>query len=306
MGAPSGEQYELRAGAARAVAVEVGGGLREYVVDGRHLLDGYAEHEMCAGARGQLLVPWPNRVRGGRYRSGGVTHQLPLTEPEQGNAIHGLLRFAAWTVSDRDGSSVRLAGAIHPQPGYPYSLAVGVEYRLTEGALLVSIEAHNRGDAVAPLGVGSHPYLRAGDGPVDEWVLQIPARTRLVTDAQQIPVSREPVDGSPHDFRRPRQVGATVLDTGYTDLERDAAQACRVEVRARDGGGVALVMGQDVPHLMAFSGDTLADIPRRRQGLALEPMTCAADAFNSGDGLQELEPGSTFRCGWQYQPIPRG
>src|SRR5687768_16737287 len=95
---PSGHQIEIQHGGQRAVVVEVGGGLREYVVDGRPVLDGYAEGEMADGARGQPLLPWPNRLDGGRYDFGGRSFQLPIDEVERQNAIHGLTRWANWNV----------------------------------------------------------------------------------------------------------------------------------------------------------------------------------------------------------------
>ena len=48
---------------------------------------------------------------------------------------------------------------------------------------------------------------------------------------------------------------------------------------------------------MIYSGDTLADLTRRR-GLAIEPMTCAPDAFNSGAGLVVLQPGEVHTATW--------
>jgi aldose 1-epimerase len=60
------------------VVVEVGGGLRSYDVAGVPVLDGYVADEMAAGARGQVLLPWPNRLRDGRYRWDGQEHVLPL------------------------------------------------------------------------------------------------------------------------------------------------------------------------------------------------------------------------------------
>src|SRR6266566_1765502 len=54
--APSGRQFELTAGQQRAVIVEVGGGLREYAVDGQPVLDGYAADAMADGGRGQPAV----------------------------------------------------------------------------------------------------------------------------------------------------------------------------------------------------------------------------------------------------------
>jgi aldose 1-epimerase len=53
-------------------------------------------------------------------------------------------------------------------------------------------------------------------------------------------------------------------------------------------------------HLQVYTGDAVADPRRRRRGLALAPMTCAPDAFNTGEGLVTLAPGETFtgRCGF--------
>lgn len=300
---PSGAQQELRAGTARAIVVEVGGGLREYTVAGRHLLDGYALDELCTGGRGQLLVPWPNRVRAGRYSFGGQSHQLALTEAAQGNAIHGLTRFAPWTVDDRDASRLRLVHTVHPQPGYPFGLAASVDYELSETGLEVTVAVRNRCEVTAPVGIGAHPYLRAGAGTVDEWALHLPAAHRLLTDAQQIPTAAEPVAGTAYDFGTPRLVGTARLDTAYTELERDAAGNCRVELRAADGSGVALVAGPEISHLMAFTGDTLADAGQRRRGLAVEPMTCAPNAFNSDEGLRELAPGGVLRARWRLEPL---
>src|SRR5262249_9001752 len=96
---PSGQQVEIRQGNQQATAVGVGGGLRAYRVGGQPVLDGYAEPAPADGGRGQPLLPWPNRLQDGRYEFRGQTLQLPLTEVAHRNAIHGLTRWANWTVS---------------------------------------------------------------------------------------------------------------------------------------------------------------------------------------------------------------
>jgi galactose mutarotase-like enzyme len=93
--APSGEQIAIAVGDQRAVIVEVGGGLRSYSASGLDLVDGYGGDEMSSSGRGQVLIPWPNRLEGGSYEFDGKHHQLPLNEPERRNAIHGLVRRAA-------------------------------------------------------------------------------------------------------------------------------------------------------------------------------------------------------------------
>jgi aldose 1-epimerase len=161
---PSGEQHELAFENQRAVVVEVGGGLRAY----GDVLDGYAEDEMCRSGRGQVLAPWPNRITGGVYEWEGKEHRLALTEPEAGNAIHGLVRWASWRAVERDDAGVVMEHVVHPQPGYPFALRLRVGYRLAADGLTVRTTAENVGDRACPFGAGHHPYLKAPSGRVDD------------------------------------------------------------------------------------------------------------------------------------------
>ncbi len=51
-------------------------------------------------------------------------------------------------------------------------------------------------------------------------------------------------------------------------------------------------------HVMVYTGDTLSDIPRRRRGIAIEPMTCAPDMLRNRDGLVVLPEGSSIEASW--------
>ncbi len=289
---PSGEQHEIVFGDQRAVVTEVGATLREYRVGDRAILDGFAAGEVCSGARGQVLLPWPNRIRDGAYEFGGRREQLPLSEPDRHNASHGLVRWSAWLPIERTRGRIRLGLTLHPQPGYPFLLELTVDYALGAEGLRMTCSAKNRGAEAAPFGAGSHPYLKPR-GALDGALLRIPARSYLEVDEQLIPTGRRlAVEGTAYDFRRPRPVGATVLDTCYTDLE--------VPVVEFDG----LRLRWDAGHsfLQVFSGDTLG-AARRRQGLAAEPMSCSANAFNSGDGLVVLAPGEVWSGSWALGPI---
>ena len=79
--APSGRQFEISAGDQHATIVEVGGGIRSYRAGDRDVLQPYPPGQMCDGAHGTPLIPWPNRLADGRYRFGGTDHQVALTEP---------------------------------------------------------------------------------------------------------------------------------------------------------------------------------------------------------------------------------
>ncbi|WP_078621900.1 gluconokinase, GntK/IdnK-type [Streptomyces sp. NRRL S-244] len=299
----SGEQWRLRHGTHEAVVVELGGALRHYEVAGRPLLDGFAADEPITGGRGQLLVPWPNRVGGGRYRFGTEDLQLPLTEPENDNAIHGLLRWVPWRLLARSEDAVTVGTTLFPQPGYPYRLEVRAEYRLGPEGLETTVTSTNPGDTAAPYGVGQHPYLTVGTDLVDTALLTVPAGRRLSTDAHGLPIGEEPVEGTAYDFRTARPIGEEQLDTAYTGLDRDPAGHCTVRLAhpsGRHGIDVRLVEG--IRYVQVYTGDTLPEPGRRRRGVAVEPMSCPADAFRSGTALTVLQPGDSHVFRWVLAP----
>lgn len=299
---PSGEQIELSFGDHRVVIVEVGGGLREYTYAGRPVLDGYPEAEMSQSGRGQILIPWPNRLRDGRYEWEGRGLQLPLTEPDKQNAIHGLVRWSNWVPAERDAQRAVMRYVLHPQTGYPFVLSLELVYSLDEHGLTVETTAVNVGAGPCPFGAGAHPYLTMGTETVDECILEAPGAAWMETDERQIPRATRDVAGTEYDFRSARPIGSAQLDTGYGSLARDADGRARVTLEAPAGGRVTLWMDEAYPYLMLFTGDALPDPVRRRQGLAVEPMTCAPNAFASGEGVRTLAPGERFTGRWGIDP----
>jgi aldose 1-epimerase len=299
--APSGRQIEIAHGNHRAVVVEVGAGLREYTLNGRRMLDGYGADEMSSSGRGQLLIPWPNRIQDGRYSFDGQVHQLPLNDVEEQDAIHGLVRWASWTIADRAENRVVMEHVLHPRPGYPFTLSLSVEYRLSDDGLRVRTTATNCGPCPCPFGIGSHPYLAVAEPRVDPLTLRVPGATVLRSDERGIPVGSFPVEGTDYDFRRPRMIGSTVLDHAFTDLERGEDGRARVELgHAGRSEGVTLWVDEAHPYVMVFTGDPLPDVNRR--SLAVEPMTCPPNAFRSGEGLIRLEPSQSFASSWGIEP----
>jgi aldose 1-epimerase len=295
--APSGEQIELVLGDQRVVVVEVGGGLRAYSAGDRELLDGYQAGEMSRSGRGQVLLPWPNRLQDGSYEFDGRRHQLPLDEPAKRNAIHGLVRWAPWTVGERDPHRVVMEHSLYPRPGYPFALDVAIEYVLSEEGLRVRTTAKNVGSETCPYGAGAHPYLTVGAATVDSVVLRAPGRTALRADERGIPVGSESVAGTEYDFRQPRPIGKTQLDNCFTDLGRDEDGVARVKLFDPDGGGgVTLWVDETYEYLMLFTGDPLPDVDRR--SLAVEPMTCPPNAFRTGEALISLAPETSFASTW--------
>jgi aldose 1-epimerase len=300
---PSGRQIELSAAGQTAVVVEVGGGLRDYRVGGRAVLDGFAEQEMATAARGLPLVPWPNRLRDGRFTWDGTDHALPLDEREKGNATHGLARWLSWTPTAVEADRVTMSVTIWPRPTWPFTLAVSVEYALAATGLTVTTVAENAGTADLPYALGHHPYLSVGTETLDEAELHLPAGTWLPTDADQIPTGRQEVAGTPYDFRSPRPIGDTQIDHAFTDLPRGADGLARVVLRNPvDGREAELWADGAYDHLEVFTGDSVPEPERRRRGLAVEPMTAPPNALQTGEGVVRLAPGDTHTARWGITP----
>jgi aldose 1-epimerase len=296
--APSGEQFEIVRAEQRATIVEVGGGLREYAVGDRPVLDPYDVGAIRDGARGAPLVPWPNRLSDGRYAFDGEDLQLALTEPEKHNAIHGLLLWQSWRVGDREGDRVTVTARIHPQQGYPFAVDVAVEYALGDAGLTVTTTATNVGERPCPYAHGHHPYLSPGSGRIDDCEIQVPGRTRITTDAERrLPTGREEVAGTPFDFRERRAPGDLEIDFAYTDLERDDDGRAWTRLWGADGACAEVWVDEAYPYVEAYTGDTLSP-ERARRSLGVEPMTCPPNALATGEDIIRLEPGASVTTCW--------
>jgi len=301
--AASGRQFRLRHGQQEAVVTEVGATLRSYRVAGRELLAGFESWERSRDGRGQLLLPWPNRIAGGSYQFRGRDFQLPINDHPGQTAIHGLARWLPWTCEAVGPESLCLSIRLFPQPGYDFALRARAEYTLGDDGLRLAVTASNWGAEPLPFGLGAHPYLTLGGTAVDDLEVRVPAQLYLATDPGGIPRGAPvPVAGTGYDFRSWRRLGATALDTTFTGLIPDESGRAVVELRLPSAPArLQLWMDSSHHYLQLFTGDSLPDPGDRRRGLAVEPMTCAPNAFRSGEGLVTLAPGESTQSTWGIQ-----
>jgi aldose 1-epimerase len=296
------EDVEIAAGRWRAVVTTTGATLRQLTHDAEDVVDGFGPGEQPTAARGQVLAPWTNRLRDGRYEFAGGVHLLAITDPATTTALHGLVAGVSWTVARREPTRVTLEHRLASTPGYPWELFLAVTYALDDDGLRVVHEATNASPSPAPYAVGAHPYLVAGPGPVDDWVVILDASEVMLVDEQRmLPTDVVDVAAAGLDLRRPRQVGPLRLNHAYTGLGRDGDGRVGVTVRgAGDGDAVVLWGGEGCRWIQLYTGDHDPVAPRR--SIAVEPMSAPADAFNSGRDLVVLaaagEDGASHRLEW--------
>jgi aldose 1-epimerase len=299
----SGEQHTIAAADYTATVTEVGATLRELRHSGRELVAGFGAEEIRPVFRGAVLAPWPNRITNGSYEFGGRSHQLALTEPDRHNALHGLVAWSSWSLVEGDDSRVVLGHRLFPQAGYPFLLELTASYEVGADGLRCTIAAVNAGDTDAPYGCAPHPYLVAGPGRVDDWSLELPASQYLqVTPDRLLPRGLTDVAETEYDFRTPRQIGTTFLDHAYTGLTPEPDGTVRARLRTPEGSGVEMRWDASCPWVQVHTADR-PEPELDRSGLAVEPMTCPPDAFNSGTDLIVLAPGERHEVGWTFSAI---
>jgi aldose 1-epimerase len=279
-----------------------GGGLRELVVGDWHVLDGYPAGAVPHGRRGGVLLPWPNRLRDGRWSWRGSDLQLEVTSPTTPVAIHGLVSAQPWSVLATQDDAVTVGTLVEPRSGYPFRLAAALDYRLAAEALTVTVRVRNAGGEDAPFGVGMHPYLHVGsaaDGDIGNAEITLPARTALELDEAGLPTGRtRPFDGALG------RIGERALDDPLTDLGRDDDGWARVHVRG-PAGALELAVDGSWGWLQAYTGDTLPPGERRRS-VAVEPMTCPPNALADSADLIVLAPGEEWSGTWRLAWTPAG
>jgi aldose 1-epimerase len=292
----AGRHLVIESNGARAEIGTVAAVLRSLTVGGVAITETTDGTGTPPFGNGIVLAPWPNRVRDGRWTLDGAEQQLDLTERARGNALHGLLRFTDYAVREQSEDAVTLGALIAPQHGWPFLLDTWVRYQVRADGLTVTHGVTNLGDRRAPYAVGTHPFLRIGDNPVEDLVLTVAAATYFDVDDRLNPIAERPVDGTRFDARGGLRVGDLDYDTAFGGVtHRDGASAW---LTAPDGATVELVQDVDWGYVQVFTTPIFPRGSSTGLAIAIEPMTAPPDALNSGQALIWLEPGDSSEGSW--------
>ena len=295
-------EYLLRQGDFRLRVAPWGASVRgmwwedeEEHYDCQDIITAYSGADGSIGSQGEVLMPFPSRIPHGQYTFQGQTHQLAVSDDFRPHAMHGFLRGVFWEMTHRSPAEITFSVVVKESdfPGYPFALRVSVTYRLNERGLVCDFQAENAGTTDAPFGAGFHPYFTVGSSLIDSDLLTVPF------ERQQIGGETTLVAGTKHDFLTTRAVGSLAANAVYTSPRRDSNGRARVRLNAPDQSRCVTVwMDETFDYVVLYSGDTQPDSLRRR-ALAIEPWTCAPNAFNYPErGLTVLKPGQTLSGSW--------
>lgn len=247
--------------------------------------------------KGAVLFPFPNRICDGKYTFEGKAYTLEINEASRQTAIHGLVYKMPFEVvatnQTESEAEINLQTTYDGHlAGYPFPFTLFLQFKISDAdGLTFSIKATNTGQTPMPFGFGWHPYFVVGGGTANQWQMQLPVNNRLEVDNRLLPTGNL----SPYTtFGQPTTIGNTELDTGF-DLNLPNGIAHSIVTNPNQN--LTLTCWQAAGpggfnNLQVF-------IPPSRNSVALEPMTCPAQAFNSGNNLMVLQPGATWNstCG---------
>jgi len=305
---PMGDQYTITCESTSADVTQVGATLRALSTQGVEVLAGFGANADCCDARGQVLIPWANRVKDGRWTDSlGRGHQLPITEPSLGHAIHGLTRWLPWELEERHADRITLYTHVAPQDGWSSTIGCRQTWAVDASGLTSSTSITNLSAAECSPSFGAHPYLAVDSNCVDKAVLNVGAELVFLTDDRMIPTGMIPVAGTKFDLRSDVIVGCRELDHCLTGLVRDEMGRAHVRLH-RACGVVDLWFDITLPYVMIYTAHDIEESGRRRQSIGVEPMSAPPNALASGCGLTRLAPEqtTTYRWGITLSPDEQG
>lgn len=221
------------------------------------------------------LVPYANRIAGGRFSFGGRTIALPLNFGDHPNSLHGMGWQQGWDVVERRDDRARLAHR-HQGDGWPWRYHAEQAFGLGEAGLTVTLSLTNKSSGPMPAGIGLHPYFPA----TPETRLAFRARRVWLTDARQVPTHAVAADHF-GDWSHGRRVGeAGFIDHSYEGWDGSAT--------IDQGARKMLLTAEGARDLHLY-------LPEGEDYCCLEPVTHLPDAFNRSDGVFDiLAPGATI------------
>lgn len=266
---------------------KTGASLIELHLSGISLIDlpGSSNHPLASNPYhpSALLTPWVNRVRNGNYSFKGKNYQLPINEPALGNAIHGLLARAPFTLVQQSEKSATLEHVYKgEEENYPFPFTFRYTYTLLEeGGLEITFFAQNTGPTAMPFACGWHPYFTFPDTTAADLSIKFHPVSRFSSDSQMIPLKEENLNGQTEFIFSQEKVDHVFR---LNPLEKHISEFIDHKHQR------SLFLEQSsvqFPFLVVFQPDGYTSV-------AIEPMTANTDAFNTGDGLIELAASEAF------------
>jgi aldose 1-epimerase len=259
------------------------------VVDVLYAEEGFPRADFRATANGTpILVPFPNRIAGGKFTYDGKTYTLPCND-DGVNAIHGFAFDKPWRIieEETDEGWARIVGEFEmlrdspfTEEHWPGNFRVRCELRLNGWRLMQRFFVTNLSSERIPFGLGTHPYFRmppSGDGALDNCYIESRAFSLVALD-KTLPTGETKAVSGDADLLGLKPIGSRKFDDVYTEIEHLDEWDKHTLADIRNGVGVVLNHSEEFLYSVVY-------IPPHRKAICIEPYTCVTNAVNLSDTL---------------------
>ncbi len=255
------------------------------ILDGNRFIEDFDDLKF----KGAKLFPYPNRIKDGKYVFMDKQYQLPINHKVENNAIHGLVYnkpFQIVNIIESEHSAILKLEYIYEKlvEGYPFSFILTSEYVLSNSGIEISTRIKNTSNTKMPMGDGWHPYFTLNE-IVDNLYLEIPSGKRVDLDKTMM-LSEDVLVNS--RFDNLCLIEDTKLDDCFYVGNNDKS-VTKLYSKQKD---LTINLWQDTGN-NKYNYLQIYTSPNRKS-IAIEPVTCHANAFNNGFGLIILHPDEVF------------
>lgn len=297
-------------GTIRSLKVKDKNGVFTDVALGYDDIESYVKND---GYLGALIGRVGNRINKGTFSLNGKTYRVGINDGE--NSLHGGIKGFDKKIWDSriDGEKLVLT-TFSPdgEEGYPGNLNAEVVYSLTDKGIKIEYGATCDRDTV--ISMTNHCYFNldgAGNGDILPTKMTIFADGVTPTNEKLIPTgSILPVEGTPFDFRKPKQIGKDIesddvymKNCGGYDINYvlDGKGFRKIAEAEGNKSGIVMSVYTDLPGVQFYSGNFLSGAKGKegktygkRNGFCLETQNFP-DAVN-----QPSFPSAVLKKGDKY------
>ncbi|WP_300973883.1 aldose 1-epimerase [Sphingomonas sp. LHG3406-1] len=292
---PDQTQVTLRAGELELeLSPSIGGAIRNFRWLGGDspvalMRESHSDAESVLAMASFPLVPFVNRIRGGRFTFRGREVVLEPNLPGDISPLHGQGWLGPWTVESCGNQDAELR-FVHRPGEWPWAYSALQIFALDEDGLSIRLQCRNDSDEPMPCGLGQHPYFPCTAATR----LDTDVRTAFEIDEHVLPTGEVPARGR-YDLSN-RAVCGQGLDHGFGGW-----------------GGQALLTDPAWPAPLRLSSPNASFFqlysPESGGIFVAEPVTHANAALNEPEeswaklGLRVLEPGEDMRVDMRLELV---
>lgn len=228
-----------------------------------------------------ILFPFANRIKDGTYPFEGEIHKFEINEPDNNNALHGLVFNKTFEVidsnTDANSASVSLEyNETNKSVGFPYTYSIQLDYSFSKNGLTLKTTVKNTSSVPFPFTLGWHPYFVSEN--LSKSYLKFNSSKKLVFDDRMITSKTEDITTSSIKVNDNQLDDCWVLDNTKVIFETPEYN-------------LQMLSSEKNSFLQAYT-------PPQKNTIAIEPTTGVSNSFNNKIGLQTLASNESYQITW--------